>query len=84
VDFNGERLEKRFRKTMETLRRKKLSLLRKKVFPRRKKLSLLRKKVSLRRKKLSLLRKKGTCKNFCVNGYTTTRSKYGLYKRTSG
>jgi hypothetical protein len=26
----------------------------------------------------------GTCKNFCVNGYTTTRSKYGLYKRTSG
>jgi hypothetical protein len=26
----------------------------------------------------------GTCNKFCVNGYTTTRSKYGLFKRTAG
>jgi hypothetical protein len=25
-----------------------------------------------------------TCKKFCVNGYTTTRRKYGLFKRSPG
>jgi hypothetical protein len=26
----------------------------------------------------------GTCNKFCVNDYTTIRSKYGLFKRSSG
>jgi hypothetical protein len=25
-----------------------------------------------------------TCKKFCVNGYTTGRRKYGLFKRSTG
>jgi hypothetical protein len=25
-----------------------------------------------------------TCKKFCVNGYTTRRRKYGLFKRSPG
>jgi hypothetical protein len=27
---------------------------------------------------------KGTCNKFCVNGYTTLRRKYGLFKRDAG
>jgi hypothetical protein len=26
----------------------------------------------------------GTCNKFCVNGYTTLRRKYGLFKRDAG
>jgi hypothetical protein len=33
------------------------------------------------KKKLILL---GICKRFCVNGYTTRRSEYGLFKTASG